>query len=311
MASMGNLRKVSGDQRTVTNRDQVGTLYGGIEAGGTKFVCAVGAAPQVLRASTSIPTTTPGETLAQVTAFFRPYALCRLGLATFGPVDLERASTTYGHILSTPKLAWQGCPIVHALQVALGVPVAVDTDVNAAALAEFLYGAGHGCDPLVYLTVGTGIGGGAIVRGRPLHGLMHPEMGHMLLARASEDDRPSTCPFHQDCLEGLASGHALEARFGAPETLPPQHEAWRLEAIYLGQALATITTVLAPQRIIVGGGVMRQPYLLPRIRQACAQALRGYMPRLQAADDFETYIKVPALGDRAGVIGALHLAREA
>ena len=287
-------------------------LYGGIEAGGTKFICAVGAAPQAIRASTSIPTTTPGETLAQVSAFFRPYAVCRLGLATFGPVDLDRASTTYGHILATPKLAWQGCPIVEALEAALGVPVAVETDVNAAALAEFVYGAGQGCDPLVYLTVGTGIGGGVVVRGRPLHGLMHPEMGHMLLARAPEDGRPSGCPFHQDCLEGLASGQAIQARFGAPEGLPPQHEAWRLEVAYLGQALATITTVLAPQRIIIGGGVMLcQPHLLPRIREACARALRGYVPPLQEAGDFEAHIKAPALGGRAGVIGALHLAREA
>jgi len=288
------------------------TLYGGIEAGGTKFVCAVGTAPQAICASTAIPTSTPGETLAQVTAFFRPYTLCRLGLATFGPIDLNRTSSTYGHTLSTPKLAWQGCPIVEALEMALGVPVAVDTDVNAAALAEFLYGAGQACDPLVYLTVGTGIGGGVIVQGRPLHGLMHPEMGHMLLARAPSDTRPSGCPFHRDCLEGLASGSAIQVRFGAPETIQPEHEVWRLEATYLGQALATITTVLAPQRIIIGGGVMlRQPHLLPRVREACALALRGYIPPLQVASDFETYIKAPALGDRAGVIGALHLAREA
>jgi fructokinase len=137
-------------------------------------------------------------------------------------------------------------------------------------------------------------------------------MGHMILARAPEDGRPSACPFHQDCLEGLASGQAIRTRFGAPESLQPRHEAWQLEATYLGQALATITTVLAPQRIVIGGGVMRrQPHLLPRIREACARALRGYVPPLQAAGDFEAYIKAPALGDRAGVIGALHLAREA
>ena len=285
-------------------------VYGGIEAGGTKFVCAVGEAPQNIEASTWIPTTTPAETLERVIAFFRPYALRSLGLAAFGPIDLDRASPTYGCILSTPKLAWQSCPIVDTLHTALGVPVTVDTDVNAAALAEVTYGAGQGYDPLVYLTIGTGIGGGAVIHGRSLHGLLHPEMGHMLLARVPGDTGPSGCPFHEDCLEGLASGHAIEVRFGAPEQLPLDHEAWVLEAAYLGQALAIITTILSPQRIIIGGGVMHQPLLLLRIREACAQALRGYMPRLITSGDFEAYIVPPALGDRVGVIGALHLAQE-
>lgn len=285
-------------------------VYGGIEAGGTKFVCAVGEAPQTIHALTSIRTKTPGETLGQVIAFFQPYALRSLGLATFGPVDLDPASPTYGYILSSPKLAWQRCPIVDILHTALGVPVSVDTDVNAAALAEFRYGAGQGCDPLVYLTIGTGIGGGAVIHGRALHGLLHPEMGHMLLARVPGDTQPSGCPFHHDCLEGLASGHAIQVRFGAPEQLPSTHEAWVLEAAYLGQALAIITTILSPRRIIVGGGVMHQPLLLPRIREACAQALHDYMPRLKAPSDFEAYIVLPALGDRAGAIGALSLAHE-
>jgi fructokinase len=286
-------------------------VYGGIEAGGTKFVCAVGETPQTILASTLIPTTTPTETLARVIAFFQPYQPHGLGLAAFGPVDLNQGSPTYGHILSTPKVAWQGCPIVDALRAGLGAPVAVDTDVNAAALAEFMYGAGRGCDPLVYLTVGTGIGGGAVIRGCPLHGRMHPEMGHMLLARAPGDTRPSGCPFHEDCLEGLASGHAMRLRFGAPEALPPAHEAWDLEATYLGRALATIATVLAPQRIIIGGGVMHQTHLLPRIREVCAQVLHGYLPQLKAPGDFEGCIVSPALGDQAGVIGALYLAQEA
>jgi fructokinase len=286
-------------------------MIGGIEAGGTKFVCAVGDAPQRVQASMSIPTGPPAATLAQVMAFFRPYPLRGLGLATFGPIELDRGSPAYGQILSTPKLAWQGCRIVDILQAALRVPIAVDTDVNAAALAEFAYGAGQGCDPLVYLTVGTGIGGGAVIQGRPLHGRMHPEMGHMLLARAPGDTRPSGCPFHADCLEGLASGQALQRRFGAPEALPPRHEAWALEALYLGQALATIAAILSPQRIIIGGGVMRQTHLLPRIREACAQALHGYLPRLKTLSDLETYIVAPGLGNQAGVIGALRLAETA
>jgi fructokinase len=268
----------------------------------------VGDTSQRIQASVSIPTGPPAATLGQVIAFFRPYALRSLGLASFGPIDLDPESPAYGQILSTPKLAWQGCRIVDSLQTALKVPIAVDTDVNAAALAEFMYGAGQGCDPLVYLTVGTGIGGGAVIHGRPLHGLIHPEMGHTLLARAPVDLRPSGCPFHEDCLEGLASGHALQRRFGRPETLPPQHEAWKLEALYLGQAVAIITAILSPQRIIIGGGVMRQTHLLPRIREACAQALHGYLPRLVTPSDFEAYIVAPGLGDQAGVIGALHLA---
>jgi fructokinase len=286
-------------------------LYGGIEAGGTKFVCAVGETPQAIQASTVIPTMTPTATLNRAIAFFRSYPIHGLGLATFGPIDLDRDSSTYGHILSTPKRAWQGCPIVHILQTALGVPVAVDTDVNAAAMAEASYGAGRGDDPIVYLTVGTGIGGGAVIHGHPLHGLMHPEMGHMLLARVPSDTQPSGCSFHEDCLEGLASGHAIKVRFGAPETLPPAHEVWRLEATYLGQALATIITILSPQRIIIGGGVMHQASLLPDIREVCARTLNGYLPRLRTSHDFETYIVTPALGDEeAGVIGALHLAQE-
>jgi fructokinase len=284
-------------------------LYGGIEAGGAKFVCAVGNTPQAIQTSTVISTTTPTATLRQVIAFFRLYSIRSLGLATFGPIDLNAQSSTYGHILATPKIAWRECPIVGILQTALQVPVAVDTDVNAAALAEVMYGAGWGCDPVVYLTVGTGIGGGAVVHGRPLHGLMHPEMGHMLLARMPNDSRPSGCPFHEDCLEGLASGQAIRVRFGEPETLPPDHPAWALEAAYLGQALATVVTILSPQRIIIGGGVMHQPHILPRIREACARALHGYVPRLNTGRDFETYLLPPALGDQSGVIGALHLAQ--
>ena len=308
MAGMENPRRVGEDSRAATDANHAMALLGGIEAGGTKFVCAVGDRPHTIQASISIATTTPTETLQRVIAFFQPYALCSLGLATFGPIDLDRASPTYGRILSTPKLAWQGCPIVDILQTALGVTIAVDTDVNAAALAEFTYGAGQGCDPLVYLTVGTGIGGGAIIHGRPLRGRMHPEMGHMLLARAPGDTRPGGCPFHQDCLEGLASGQAIRLRFGAPETLPSAHQAWDLEASYLGQALATVATIVSPQRLIIGGGVMHQRHLLPRTRQACAQALHGYLPWLNTPSDFETYIVAPGLGDRAGVTGALCLA---
>jgi fructokinase len=286
-------------------------VFGGVEAGGTKFVCAVGDGRLTIHASISVRTASPTETLAQVIAFFRPYTVQSIGLATFGPIDLDPGSPSYGRILSTPKLAWHNYPIVEVLQTALGVPVGVDTDVNASALAEAIYGAGPGCDPLVYLTVGTGIGGGVVIRGHPLHGLMHPEMGHMPLARAAGDTGPSGCPFHRDCLEGLASGSAIQARFGAPETLDKHHAAWTFEALYLGQALAIISAVLAPQKIILGGGVMRQPHLLPRIRETCARLLNGYLPRLGTAISFEDYIAPPGLGDQSGAIGALCLARQA
>jgi fructokinase len=286
-------------------------VYGGVEAGGTKFVCVVGDDRPTVHASTSVRTTSPTETLSQVIAFFRAYPVQRLGLAAFGPIDLDPMSPTYGRILSTPKVSWRSCPIVEVLQTELGVPVAVDTDVNAAALAEATYGAGRGCDPLVYLTVGTGVGGGVVIQGNPLHGLTHPEMGHMPLARAAGDVGPSGCPFHRDCLEGLASGSAIQARFGAPQTLGKHHEAWTFEALYLGQALAVISTILSPQKIILGGGVMRQQHLWPRVREICARLLNGYLPRLGDAIGFESYIVSPGLGDQAGVIGALCLARAA
>jgi fructokinase len=285
-------------------------LYGGVEAGGTKFVCAVGDESATIHASTRIRTTSPMETLAQVIAFFRTYAVHSIGLATFGPIDLDPVSPTYGRILSTPKLLWQGYPIVERLQTALGVPVVLDTDVNAATMAEATYGAGRNCDPLVYLTIGTGIGGGVFIHGRLLHGLMHPEMGHILLARTPGDTLPGSCHSHQDCFEGLASGSAIRFRFGDPETLAEDHDAWVLEAYYIGQALASLSLVLSPRKIIVGGGVMAQQHLMARIRRECRQILNGYLPRLGSVISFDEYIVPPGLGNNSGIIGALCMARE-
>jgi fructokinase len=274
--------------------------FGGLEAGGTKVVCAVGTGPDDVRALTDVPTTTPGQTLARAIEFFRVHRVAALGIASFGPLDLDPASRTAGFITDTPKPGWSQVDVAGPFRRALDVPVAIDTDVNAAALAEWRWGAGVGRDPVVYVTVGTGIGGGVVVDGRPLHGLAHPEMGHMRIPRDPGDPFPGTCPFHGDCLEGLASGVALRARRGLPpEALAVDDPVWALEARYLALGLATIVTVLSPARIVVGGGVMRHPALLSRVAAGVQAILAGYV-RVPA-------IVPPALGERAGVLGALAL----
>lgn len=292
-------------------------LLGGIEAGGTKFVCAVGPAPDDIRATTQIPTTTPSETLGAVRQFFAAQQqahgpLAAIGVGAFGPVDLHPASPTFGHITATPKAGWAHTDIVGPLRRAFTVPVAFDTDVNAAALGEWQYGAARGLDTCLYLTVGTGIGGGAIVHGQALHGLVHPEMGHVRVPHdLTTDPFAGACPFHGDCLEGLASGPAMAQRWGAPaDTLPADHPAWTLEARYLALALHGFVCTLSPQRIVVGGGVMTPPHLLPRVRAELSALLAGYVDA-PAVADVDTYLVPPALGPRAGVVGALVLAAQA
>lgn len=279
-------------------------LWGGIEAGGTKFVCGLGTGPDDLK-TLVIPTTTPDETIAASLAFFtRPDVhLSALGIGSFGPVDLHPASKTWGHITSTPKAGWQNTDLAGPFRKALSIPVAFDTDVNAAALAEARWGAARALQSCLYLTIGTGIGGGAMTGGRLLHGMTHPEMGHILIPRDTADPFPGTCPFHGDCLEGLASGPALQARWGAPASeLPADHPAWPLEARYLALAIASFVCTLSPERVILGGGVMHQTHLFPLIRDELRQILNGYI-RIPDA-----YIVPPELGDRAGILGALALA---
>jgi fructokinase len=243
-------------------------LVGGIEAGGTKFVGAVGTGPQDMRAEIQFQTTTPAETIGSAVAFFRKEtrteSLKALGIASFGPVDPNPDSSTFGFITTTPKPGWANTDLVGKVRDALGIPVGFDTDVNGAALGEHRWGSAQELDTFIYLTVGTGLGGGGLVNGRPLHGLLHPEMGHVRIPHDWDADPfPGTCPFHGDCLEGLAAGPALEQRWGQrAEFLPPEHPAWALEAHYLALALANYITVLSPQRIIMGGGVMQQPPLL-------------------------------------------------
>lgn len=289
-------------------------MFGAIEAGGTKFVCVVGWGPERIVARSRFPTTTPRETLARAVDFFRPYAddLVALGVGSFGPVDLNPASPSFGYITTTPKPGWQNTNVQGYLEEALRVPVVFETDVNAAAWGEYRWGAAQDVDTLVYITVGTGIGGGAVVNGRLVHGLVHPEMGHMRIPHDREvDPFAGICPFHGDCLEGLASGPAIAARWGQRgEALPPDHPAWDLEARYLGLAVANLVCVLSPQRVILGGGVMKQAHLLPRVRRVVREVLAGYVRDPALEDHIEAYIVPPALGDDAGVLGALALARD-
>ncbi len=284
-------------------------LLGGLEAGGTKFVCAVGTGPDDIRALERFPTTTPEETLGRVINFFRrqPEPIAALGIGSFGPVDPDPSSPTYGYITTTPKPGWAHTDVAGTLRRALSVPVAFDTDVNAAALGEQRWGAGRGLHTFVYLTIGTGIGGGVIVNGHRHHGHQHPEIGHLFVPRLPGDNRPGHCPFHGNCLEGLASGPAIAVRWGRPAPeLPADHPAWDEVAHYLAFGLANLILTLSPQRLILGGGVMHQTHLFPRIRRHVATCINGYV----ALPDLDTFIVPPALGDRAGVLGALALAEE-
>lgn len=287
------------------------SLYGAVEAGGTKWVCAVGTGPGDIRDTARFATTTPEATLAQAVAFFRPHqgALETVGIGSFGPLDPNPDSPTFGYITDTPKPGWAHTDVAGAMRRGLGVPIAFNTDVNAAALGEYRWGAGQQLDSLVYITVGTGLGGGAVVNGRFIHGLLHTEMGHIRVPHDwIADPFAGTCPFHGDCLEGLAAGPALEARWGQRgEALPAEHPAWALEAQYLASGIASIICILSPQRIVLGGGVMSQTLLYPSIRRHVQQLLNGYIRVPALMDNIDTYIVPPALGDRAGVLGAMAL----
>jgi fructokinase len=262
----------------------------------------------------SIPTTTPRETLGHVVSRLREQGpVDAIGIASFGPVDLRRDSPTYGRVTSTPKPGWRGADLVGTLSEAFGVPVGFDTDVNGAALAEGRWGAARGLDTFVYVTVGTGIGGGAVISDRLAHGLLHPEMGHVMVRRHPDDRFAGTCPYHGDCLEGLACGPAIAARWGRPShALGPRTDAAvAMQAWYLAEFVCTLAYVVSPQRVIIGGGVAQLPGLLAGVRARVVERLAGYIDSPAITQDIDSWLVPPALGGHAGVLGAIALAQRA
>jgi Transcriptional regulator/sugar kinase len=277
---------------------------GSVEGGGTKFVCGIGTADGHILDTLTIPTTTPEQTLGHVMQYFQQHDIAAIGFGSFGPIEIDSRKPLYGNMLKTPKPHWSGFPVLAYLKTQLTMPIALTTDVNSAALGEATWGTAAGLDNCLYMTVGTGIGAGAIVNGQILHGFMHPEMGHMIVRRHEEDAFEGHCPFHKDCLEGLASGRAIEARYGVKaHQLDSGHDVWELIAYYLAQAITNIALVIAPKKVVVGGGVLKQTHLLPRIRRHVRQMLNGYM------DVDDHWIVAPKLGDMSAIKGGLALAR--
>lgn len=280
---------------------------GGIEAGGTKFVCAVANQELAIIEKVSIPTTTPEETLAGVFQFFDRFTLDALGIGSFGPIGVQKEQANYGHILATPKKGWTNFDFLGNLKERYDIPMAWTTDVNAAAYGELKKGAACGCKSCIYLTVGTGIGGGIVVDNAVFQGISHPEMGHIFVKRHPEDTYEGTCPYHKDCLEGLAAGPSLEARTGIRgENLPADHPVWELQAYYLAQALMAYTLILNPEKIVLGGGVMNQPHLLEKIRQQFTKLLNGYVE----IPNVDEYIVCWGMPDESGLMGTLLLAQQ-
>lgn len=290
-------------------------IFGGIEGGGTKFVAAVGTVEGGVLAETRIKTTTPAETLVACVDFFKAQAaefgaLSAIGIASFGPVDLRKHSATYGHILPTPKPYWTNTNLLTPFRDAFDLPIGLDTDVNGAALGEWHWGAARGVDTFLYLTIGTGIGGSALINGKVLHGLLHPEMGHISVPKMPE--HTSICPFHEDCFEGLASGPALEHHWGEKaENFDAGHPAWDAEASYIASALRSFICTLSPQRIILGGGVMSQSHLFPLVREKTLESLSGYIQAPEILENIDEYIVPVALDGKAGILGAFVLAKDA
>lgn len=284
-------------------------IYGALEAGGTKMVVALGDETGKILEQKSIPTTTPEETIPQIIDYFSPKNIAALGIGAFGPVDVVKGSPTYGRILNTPKIAWRQYDLVGALKEALHVPIGLDTDVNGSCLGEMTYGCAKGLDTVVYLTIGTGIGAGIAVGGRLLHGMMHPEAGHILISRNPHDPGHSVCPCHDSCLEGLASGPSIEARWGKKAyELVDKQVVWELESEYLAKGIANMILTLSPQKIILGGGVMHQEQLFPMIRSKVLEYLNHYY-ETPYLEDMEHYIVPASLHDDQGIMGAVRLAQ--
>lgn len=287
-------------------------LLGALELGGSKVLCAVGPSSAEISDEVRIPTTAPAQTLAQVEAFFRGHraALAAVGVAAFGPLELDPKAAQYGALLATPKPGWSAVPLVGRLVRALGVPVAIDTDVNAAALAEQQLGAARGAPSCVYITVGTGIGVGVVQGGQPLHGLLHPELGHLFAPALCSFE--GCCPFHGRCLEGVASARAIAERTGSPpETLADDHPVWELEARYLAHLVSACVLAHAPHAVVLGGGVLARRGLRERVREQLVELNAGYIPRRELTrDGVGTYLRAPNFAQRAGLIGAFLLAAQ-
>ena len=290
-------------------------LIGALEAGGANMIASVGNAQRGVMQRASFPTTTPEATIPKVVEFIRAFDVKALGIGSFGPLDLNPDSPAYGSITGTPKKEWRNYPLLAALREQLGVPMAIDTAANVSAMAENRMGAGRGARNMLYLMVGAGVGGGILVDGRPVHGLVHPELGHMLIAPQEGDPMPDgVCPFHRHCLEGLASAPAMEKRWGlAAKLMTPDHPAWRMEAQYLAQMCANMIVTVSPEIIVLGGEVMQQqPALYPMIRERTLELLGGYVGSSRITPEgMAQYIVPPALGINAGVTGALMLGAQA
>ena len=315
-AGQGEEQAGQGEEHADNLPSQVDTSqmkFGGIEAGGTKFVVAIGDDQGHISNRESFPTTTPEETTEKIIEYFTRNPVDAIGLGCFGPIDPDKNSPTYGYITTTPKPGWANYDIVGAIKKGLNnIPVGFDTDVNAACLGEVKFGAAQGLDSALYLTIGTGLGGGAYVEGNLVHGLLHPEMGHMMLVRREDDTYEGHCPFHKGCLEGMAAGPGLGERWGVKgDELESDHKAWDLEAYYLGQACATYVLILSPKKIILGGGVMMRKQLFPLIHKYTQEFLNGYIQKDEILKDIENYIIPPGLGNDAGIVGSIALAVEA
>ncbi len=289
----------------------------GIEGGGTKYKIVAASDPENVLCRTTIPTTSPEETISKIISFLVPLLadnadrIRAIGLGQFGPIQVNPAAQDYGAILNTPKAGWCGVNLISELRKITSLPIALDTDVNAAAMGELHYGAGQGLSDFFYITIGTGIGGALILNKRIVHGLLHPELGHMLVPHNTGNDPfEGICRFHKDCFEGLASGPALLARWKKPaETLTEDHQAWDLESTYIAQALVNLFLTVMPQRFILGGGIMQQRHLFPRISRKFCQLINDYIDVLKIIPEMDQYIRPPHLDHDAGMFGAIALAK--
>jgi len=285
---------------------------GAIEAGGTKFVCGIGNERGEIEDRVSFPTETPDKTLRQVIDYFQGKNVEAIGIGTFGPIDIDPSSPTYGYVTTTPKPGWANFDFLGEMKRAFDVPYGWDTDVNAAAFGEATWGAAQGLDSCLYYTIGTGVGVGVYAEGKLVHGLVHPEGGHVLTRRHPEDTFEGACPYHGDCLEGMAAGPALEKRWGVKGAeLGTDHPAWGIEAFYIAQAVAGAILLLSPKKVILGGGVMKQEQLFPLVRAEVRRLLNGYVQAKAVTEHIDSYIVPPGLGDNAGLSGAVALGRAA